>query len=184
MGTYMPTLKGEFIPLFSESKHYVKIGKQVLSKRRQLFTSRHFYVFHKTLTFIDAALHNQNSPGNMYLFVMDCLANGQTGRNSKRIFLEYNFTATPDIGCRPTNRMNVYVFTCYSTEGDFNVSTQNTVEYKEFFIFRHILCAKCNYLICIDLLLECAQVMKIFFFFLNLVSKNLASFFVASCILI
>jgi len=54
----------------------------------------------------------------MYLFVMNCLANGQTGRISKHIFLEHNFTATPDIGFRPTNNMNVYVFTRYNTEGD------------------------------------------------------------------
>ena len=43
----------------------------------------------------------------------------------------------------------------------FQHKIQVSVEYKEFFIVRHILCAKCTYLICIDLVLACAQVMKI-----------------------
>jgi hypothetical protein len=42
----------------------------------------------------------------------------------------------------------------------FQHKTQDSVEYKEFLIVRHILCVKCTYLICIDLPLACAQVMK------------------------
>jgi len=45
----------------------------------------------------------------------------------------------------------------------FQHKIQESVEYKAFFfIVRHILCVKSTYLICIDLLLACAEVIKIF----------------------
>jgi len=47
------------------------------------------------------------------------------------------------------------MFSLVITLRETNVATQiqESVEYKEFLIVRHILCAKCTYLLCIDLLL-------------------------------
>jgi hypothetical protein len=56
----------------------------------------------------------------------------------------------------------------------FQHKIQESVEYKEFFIIRRILCVKCIYLTCTDLL-ACAQVMKSFLW--NMASKYLASLY-------
>jgi len=102
------------------------------------------------------------SSGNVYLFVMDCLANGQTGRTQNLYFLN---TTSPlhliSAVTPPTVWMFMFslVITLRATLM-FQHKIQESGEYKEFLIVRHILYVKSTYLICIDLLLACGQVIK------------------------
>jgi len=68
---------------------------------------------------------------------MDCLANGQTGMNSKNIFLEHNFAATPDIGFAPPT-VWMFMFSLFIALREilmFQRKIQESVEYKEILSF-------------------------------------------------